>query len=125
MAQSALLALRLDAARACVACQSNAEDARQAHARSASNALQASLPDDLAGVLPRYDPRAPARLAGALRAALIGRTLMQSHDEDWFDNPRAHEQVSSVDVTMRVTLTQDEVRTGAVLLRGQLADVIG
>jgi hypothetical protein len=52
-------------------------------------ALGFELPFELAGVFIRVRPRDSQRLAGALLAASRYERLVQTHDEDWFRNPRA------------------------------------
>jgi len=52
-------------------------------------ALGFELPDSVAGVFIRVRPRDSQRFAGALLAASRHETLVQTHDEDWFRNPRA------------------------------------
>lgn len=54
-----------------------------------SRALGFELPFELAGVFIRVRPRDSQRFAGALLAASRYERLVQSHDEDWFRNPRA------------------------------------
>jgi len=52
-------------------------------------ALGFELPEPVAGVFIRVRPRDSQRFAGALLAASRHETLVQTHDEDWFRNPRA------------------------------------
>ena len=52
-------------------------------------ALGFELPESVAGVFIRARPRDSQRFAGALLAASRHETLLQTHDEDWFRNPRA------------------------------------
>jgi len=52
-------------------------------------ALGFELPMSVAGVFIRVRPRDNQRFAGALLAASRHETLLQTHDEDWFRNPRA------------------------------------
>ncbi|MEI9941406.1 MAG: hypothetical protein WDO69_29660 [Pseudomonadota bacterium] len=52
-------------------------------------ALGFELPESAAGVFIRVRPRDTQRFAGALLAASRHETLLQTHDEDWFRNPRA------------------------------------
>jgi hypothetical protein len=52
-------------------------------------ALGFELPETAAGVFIRVRPRDNQRFAGALLAASRHETLLQTHDEDWFRNPRA------------------------------------
>ncbi|MES1174426.1 MAG: hypothetical protein ABUL62_08855 [Myxococcales bacterium] len=47
------------------------------------------LPFELAGVFIRVRPRDSQRFAGALLAASRYEQLVQTHDDDWFRNPRA------------------------------------
>jgi len=53
------------------------------------DALGFELPESAAGVFVRVRPRDAQRFAGALLAASRHETLLQTHDEDWFRNPRA------------------------------------
>jgi len=53
------------------------------------NALGFELPEAAVGVFVRVRPRDAQRFAGALLAASRHETLVQTHDEDWFRNPRA------------------------------------
>jgi hypothetical protein len=53
------------------------------------SALGFELPESSAGVFIRVRPRDTQRFAGALLAASRHETLLQTHDEDWFRNPRA------------------------------------
>lgn len=52
-------------------------------------ALGFELPESVAGVFIRVRPRDHQRFAGALLAASRHETLLYTHDEDWFRNPRA------------------------------------
>jgi hypothetical protein len=56
-------------------------------------ALGFELPQSAAGVFIRVRPRDHQRFAGALLAASRHETLLQTHDEDWFRNPRAIAQL--------------------------------
>ncbi|HEY0467104.1 MAG TPA: hypothetical protein VGC79_23045 [Polyangiaceae bacterium] len=53
------------------------------------SALGFELPASVAGVFIRVRPRDNQRFAGALLAASRHETLVRTHDEDWFRNPRA------------------------------------
>ncbi|MEI9953948.1 MAG: hypothetical protein WDO74_34480 [Pseudomonadota bacterium] len=53
------------------------------------SALGFELPESVAGVFIRVRPRDAQRFAGALLAASRHEALLQTHDEDWFRNPRA------------------------------------
>jgi hypothetical protein len=52
-------------------------------------ALGFELPECAAGAFIRVRPRDSQRFAGALLAASRHETLLQTHDDDWFRNPRA------------------------------------
>ncbi|HEY1532955.1 MAG TPA: hypothetical protein VGF76_03025 [Polyangiaceae bacterium] len=52
-------------------------------------ALGFELPTAAAGVFIRVRPRDSQRFAGALLASSRHETLVETHDEDWFRNPRA------------------------------------
>jgi len=52
-------------------------------------ALGFELPAPVAGMFIRVRPRDHQRFAGALLAASRHETLLHTHDEDWFRNPRA------------------------------------
>ena len=52
-------------------------------------ALGFELPDYAAGAFIRVRPRDSQRFTGALLAASRHETLLQTHDDDWFRNPRA------------------------------------
>src|SRR6478736_1074838 len=56
---------------------------------SSDGALGFELPESAAGVFIRVRPRDNQRFAGALLAASRHETLLHTHDEDWFRNPRA------------------------------------
>ena len=53
------------------------------------HALGFELPESACGVFIRVRPRDSQRFVGALLAASRHETLLQTHDEDWFRNPRA------------------------------------
>jgi hypothetical protein len=54
-------------------------------------ALGGPLPRDLVGVLPRLGFDAGTALIGVVLAPVARESLRERFDEDWFDNPRAHE----------------------------------
>jgi hypothetical protein len=89
-----LLAVRVDCVRAQLA------DASPLGARSYRDAFNEripatfgfELPPGLAGVL-WVDARAPRRFAALLAAFAKNAELIQAHDEDWFRNPRAAEEL--------------------------------
>ncbi len=66
---------------------------REAFSELANQELQISLPPALAGALFQLDVEDEQRLLGRLLAAKRERELTEAHDEDWFRNPRAIEQL--------------------------------
>ncbi len=113
IARALLIGLRLTAAKTVVASRENDTAAREAHASWVSRAICASAPGDLAGLLPRYEPRSAAFLAGAIAGATLRDELTSSFDEDWFDNPRGQARLREVDVTARLLVSEAQARAGA------------
>jgi hypothetical protein len=66
---------------------------REAFSELANHELQVSLPPTVAGSLFQLDVEDEQRLLGRLLAAERERELTEAHDEDWFRNPRAIEQL--------------------------------
>jgi hypothetical protein len=120
-----LLTLRLDAARVAMAFEDSESGMMEVHMGRLSRALGASLSEPLLGVVPRYDPRACAWLAGSLHAAVLHEELRESFDEDWFDNPRAQEYVTDVGGFERLVLDEAEVHRGIGLLSAELGELLG
>ena len=116
---SLLLSLRMCAAQGAVADAESPEEMMERHVWGTARALCASVPEETLGVVPRYDPEAQARLCGALRAAMLQRELVERFDDDWFDNPRAHEFLVSIDRTERTTLDGEHLG-GALLAAKEL-----
>jgi len=107
------------AAQGAVADAESPEEMMERHVWGTARALCASVPEETLGVVPRYDPEAQARLCGALRAAMLQRELVERFDDDWFDNPRAHEFLVSIDRTERTTLDGEHLG-GALLAAKEL-----
>jgi hypothetical protein len=116
-----LVAVRLLALQAAVGSCEEPQAAREMHLDLGKRALGTRLPIELAGVLPRIRPTACARLVGALQASTLYEQLVERYDEDWFDNPRAHEFLREIDVTERTVLDE----TGAVEAARRLARLAG
>jgi len=77
-------------------------------------ALGFELPESTAGVFIRVRPRDDQRFAGALLAASRHETLVQSHDEDWFRNPRAIAELrAELSEPARAPLSADALGDGA------------
>lgn len=66
---------------------------REAFRELSARDLDLTLPPHLAGVCPSLGVEDEQRFAGLLLASERARTLCESHDEDWFRNPRAIEQL--------------------------------
>jgi hypothetical protein len=66
---------------------------REAYRELAHRDLGLSLPPNVAGALFRLRSEDEQRLTGQLLAARRERELVEAHDEDWFRNPRAIEQL--------------------------------
>ena len=66
---------------------------RETFSELVNQELQISLPPTLAGALFQLDVEDEQRLLGRLLAAERERELTEAHDEDWFRNPRALEQL--------------------------------
>jgi hypothetical protein len=124
MGRSLLISIRVGASQAAVAAAEEPEAMVEAHVLTAMQAFGSSVPEEMLGVVPRYDPRAGARLCGALRAAIVERDLVERFDEDWFDNPRAHEWLAGIDVVQRVVLDEAGVREGVEEAKRYLSGLI-
>src|SRR6185503_15385466 len=66
---------------------------REASSELANRDLGVSLPPAVAGALFQLDVEDEQRLLGRLLAVERARELTDAHDEDWFRNPRAIEQL--------------------------------
>jgi hypothetical protein len=95
LSSSALLFSRVLALRVLTADAALAGPAalREAFSEQAARAVGFELPPDAAGLLFRPRLGDAQRLAGLLLAATRARQLAEEHDEDWFRNPRAIEQL--------------------------------
>lgn len=77
-------------------------------------ALGFELPPSVAGVFVRVRPRDSQRFGGRLLAAAQFQALVQSHDEDWFRNPRAIAELrAGLSEPMPDLPTEAELSTGA------------
>jgi hypothetical protein len=123
--RSLVVASRVLAWQAIVAAVDDAGRAREVSCEFGRRVTGASPPLELAGVLPRYRPTACARLVGAARAIELREQLIQAHDEDWFDNPRAHEQLREIDVTETVLADTDSLRLAASRFAREAGEVLG
>jgi hypothetical protein len=124
LTRSLVLAIRNLAVQAAVAASDEVRLAREQHMELATRALCVQVPTELAGVLPRCRPTACSRLVGALAAAVLADQLTEQHDEDWFDNPRAHQQLRELDVTTRLVLDDKQLPEAAGCFARQCAEVL-
>ncbi len=113
-ARVALVALRLEAARALtfrVALTGDRSAMRAEAATQVPRALMAKWPAELTLALPRITPTTPARLLSFGLGALDARAMRDAHDVDWFRNPRAVIALRhGLDRAPPTGLTADEAR---------------
>lgn len=96
---------------------------REAFAEHAPLALGFELPPEAAGLFMRPRLGDAQRLAGLLLAAARAHELAEEHDEDWFRNPRAIEQLRSEARTpAALTCSKEALEAGAKLFTVQLSD---
>ena len=90
-------------------------------------ALGAPIPPDLIGLLPRLSASDPARFLAILAGIRDRARLREQFDEDWFENPRAHEALRSEHHQAALARIPDEGAPGRGLaaLRSELAAVVG
>ncbi|MCC6217632.1 MAG: hypothetical protein IT376_22430 [Polyangiaceae bacterium] len=99
---------------------------RGAHEELGAELFGETLPEAWAGVLPRLHEDAEARFAGWLLAATRLERLERIHDDDWFRNPRALEQLrAEAERSPAVTTTAAELDDGAAALARRLAELLG
>jgi len=80
-------------------------------------ACRVELPRRTAGVFVRLHDDDPQRFAGLLLGAASSQRLTESHDEDWFRNPRAVDQLRSEAVLPpRFGADSEELAHGARVL---------
>jgi hypothetical protein len=113
MALAMLVHTRVAAIKAAVASCPDQERASHAHTSVGVRALLTTLPEELTGVVPRYDPRAVSKLTGIMVGAALREQLEERFDEDWFDNPRALSFIREIDGSTRVELDADALMRGA------------
>jgi len=78
------------------------------------SALGFDLPESVAGAFIRVRPRDSQRFAGALLAASRHETLLQTHDDDWFRNPRAIAELrAELSEPLLVPLSGEALTAGA------------
>lgn len=98
---------------------------REAFAEHATLALGFELPPEACGLFFRPRIGDGQRLAGLFLAAAHARELADEHDEDWFRNPRAIEQLrAEARVPAATTCSKEELAGGARALGEQLSERI-
>jgi hypothetical protein len=89
-------------------------------------ALGVELHPDLALSLPRQNDDDAQRFAGWALAREQLRVLQEAHDEDWFRNPRAVDQVrSEAQLSPRTRVTDEQLRVGLGLSLDELSTILG
>lgn len=95
---------------------------REAFAEQATRTLGFELPESATGVFFRPRLGDAQRLAGALLAAERREQLAAEHDEDWFRNPRAIEQLrAEARVTPTTTCSSERLDAGVRALASELS----
>ncbi len=90
---------------------------REAFSEHASLALGFELPPSAAGLVLRPRLGDAQRLAGLFRAAARAAQLAEEHDDDWFRNPRAIEQLrAEAREPPSTTVTSEQLAAGAAAL---------
>lgn len=85
-------------------------------------ACRVELPRRTAGVFVRLHEDDQARFAGLLLGAATNQRLIESHDEDWFRNPRAIDQLrSEAALPPRFDADPEELTRGAQLVSRLIA----
>ena len=93
-----------------------------AFSEHATSALGFEVPARAAGLLFRPRPGDAQRLAGVFLAASRSQQLAEEHDEDWYRNPRALEELrSDAHQAPSTTCTTEALEAGARALTGLLA----
>ena len=99
------------------------EALREAFAEHAALALGFELPPEAAGLFFRPRIGDAQRFSGLLLAATRAEQLASEHDDDWFRNPRAIEQLrAEARVTPAVTCTKEALTAGAKTLTRSLSE---
>jgi hypothetical protein len=98
---------------------------REAFAEHAPLTLGFELPPEAAGLFFRPRLGDAQRLAGWFLAAAQAHELADEHDEDWFRNPRAIEQLRAEGSSPPpTTCSQQALEAGAKALTQQLSEAI-
>lgn len=93
---------------------------RRAFAEQLPELLGFEVPPRLAGVV-FVDEQAPRELAALFEAVAHDHTLTERHDEDWFRNPRAIEELrGDIEALPELEVNASAVERGGRLLSGSL-----
>ncbi len=96
---------------------------RNAFPLAVERALGVGLPRSCPGLLWQLHLDDGQRFAGLLLAPLRARELTESHDEDWYRNPRAIDQLrSEAALPPQCEVSPDRLRAGAAALHRALLD---
>jgi hypothetical protein len=94
---------------------------RDGYEELSAEALGRPLPARALGVILRVPDDAPARFAGLLLSAHDTAALVNEHNEDWYRNPRAAEQLrAEASISPAITTTADALDRGAAALEAEL-----
>jgi len=118
-----LLALRVDGVRAALMAASplGVKSYLDTFNERTPAALGFELPPALAAVL-WVDARAPRRFAALLAASAMSSELIERHDEDWFRNPRAAEELrAEFESPPPLEFPRDRLERGLELLTQSLS----
>lgn len=87
---------------------------RESFEERTAQAFRAPLKPDLAGAIFRLHADDLQRFAGALLAGAEARRMIERHEDDWYRNPRAVEQLrDEARLSPERTTTEAALRTGA------------
>jgi hypothetical protein len=93
IARRAIIWVRIAALRALAYADLGEADRSGDYPEHVERCLGRPLSAELAGVMPLAAPTSALELAAFFRAAADRERLREAFDEDWFDNPRAHEAI--------------------------------
>lgn len=97
-----------------------------AHTGLGERVFGVPLPPETAGVLFQLHPDDGQRFAGLLLARSMDEQLIDAHDDDWYRNPRAGDQLrSEVALVPETKTTSTALRAGSVLLKQTLGRALG
>jgi hypothetical protein len=98
----------------------------RAFEESTTRAFSISVPGNIAGALWQLHSDDAQRYAGLLLAAAQSEQLVEQHDDDWYRNPRAADQLrSETRLSPEVVCSEEELERGAAALRRLLAPHFG